>query len=229
MQEITKLEPVNSLWDVWSHEAYKFTPWLVEHKHFLEEALNFKLKDLKPETHLSIGGYVDILALHADTDDPVVIENQLGESDQSHCVRLLGYAANTEAKTLVWVAKDFTPYYQSILEWLNETKQLRAYAVAVRAYQARGVFSVDFQTIVEPEHPERSNPKRVTLSTYCAEFYRPVVDRLKREDMHITSKHRWAGRFRSFQSELDNVVYGTHVEDNIANVFVCFGWSEEAL
>jgi len=79
MTQIQRLKPVDNLWNVWSSEPYKFTPWLVEHKHFLEEALNFKLKDLKPETYLSIGGYVDILAKQSETNDPVVIENQLGE------------------------------------------------------------------------------------------------------------------------------------------------------
>lgn len=37
------------------------------------------------------------------------------------------------------------------------------------------------------------------------------------------------GRYRSFQSGFDNVVYGTHVEDDIANVFLCFGWTKESL
>ena len=229
MNEIRPLVHVDNLWEVWSSEPLKFTPWLVENKHYLEKILDFKLKDLKPEKYLSIGGYVDILAHHADTDDPVVIENQLGWSDQSHCVRLLGYAANAEAKVLVWVARDFTPYYQSILEWLNETKQLRAYAIAVRAYRSGKDFSVEFQPIVEPEQEAKPHSKRETLSTLCAEFYRPVIERLKQEDLLITGKHRFAGRFRSFQSGVNGIVYGTHVQDNIANVFLCFGWTEQAL
>ena len=80
------------------------------------------------------GGRVDILARQTGTGDKVVIENQLGSSDDSHCLRLLGYAANAEANTLVWVARDFSEYHQSILRWLNSSDTIGVYAVKVNAY-----------------------------------------------------------------------------------------------
>ena len=62
-------------------------------------------------------GRVDIIAQQVSTMAKVVIENQLEDSDDSHCLRLLGYAANADANILVWVARDFTAYHRSILPW----------------------------------------------------------------------------------------------------------------
>ena len=43
-QEVHVLEPVKSLWEVWSHEAHRFTPWLVDHLDRLGDALSMELK-----------------------------------------------------------------------------------------------------------------------------------------------------------------------------------------
>ena len=70
----------------------------------------------------------------------VVIENQLEQSDDSHCLRLLGYAATAEAYILVWVAQHFTTYHRSILNWVNEADTIDVYAVTVHRVKdnARG-------------------------------------------------------------------------------------------
>ena len=60
------------------------------------------------EATLPVAGRVDIIAQQVSTKAKVVIENQLEESDDSHCLRLLGYAEiNADANILVWVARDF--------------------------------------------------------------------------------------------------------------------------
>lgn len=107
--EIHSLDPVGSLREAWANEAQNFTPWLVEHIGMLNKALNMELKVKKREKTLQLAGRVDIYAEQVNTKEDVVIENQLGGADDSHCLRLLGYAAELEANILVWVAKEFTP------------------------------------------------------------------------------------------------------------------------
>ena len=50
----------------------------------------------------------------------MVIENQLELSDNDHFVRLVGYAADHDAKILIWVAPQFDEYHQRLLGWLDQ-------------------------------------------------------------------------------------------------------------
>jgi hypothetical protein len=130
MPEINALEPV-SLRQVWPDEARDFTPWLADNLHLLGAELNLALELVEVEATLPEAGRVDIIAQQVSTMAKVVIENQLEVSDDSHCLRLLGYAANADANILVWVARDFTPYHRSILSWLNESDGQRTLFEAV--------------------------------------------------------------------------------------------------
>ena len=106
MPEIHALETV-SLREAWPDEARHFTPWLADHLELLgaEPALDLELEQAQVETTSLGAGRVDILARQAGTGAIVMIENQLEWSDDSHLLRLLGYAANAEANILVWVAR----------------------------------------------------------------------------------------------------------------------------
>lgn len=221
MPGIHFLKPV-SLRKAWPHEAHNFTPWLVEHIDQLGAKLDLKLEQVRREVTLGDAGKVDICAEQAETGAQVVIENQLGESDNSHCLRLLGYAANAEASILVWVAREFTPYHQSILEWLNEADTIHVYAVTVHAYQVGDSLVADFQTVVEPPQvqPRRSSRAGKNVNTLYAEFYRPLVARLRRSGVRPVGKGGFRGRWRSFQSRYPGVVYCTGLVEGKAKVFL---------
>ena len=227
MPGVRLLEPVN-LWEAWPHEAHDFTPWLAEHIDRLGGKLNLKLERVQTEVTLGEAGRVDICARQAESGAIVVIENQFGESDDSHCLRLLGYAANAEANILVWVASGFTSYHRSILEWLNEADTIDVYAVMVRAYRVGEVLAADFQTVVEPpqSRPAASRPARKTNSTLYAEFYRPLVARLAQRGVQPVGMGGWRGRWRSFQTGHAGAVYGTGFEDGKAEVFLFLSGAE---
>ena len=203
--------PVKSLWDVWPHEARNFTPWLARHLDELGNALGMKLDLVEQEVRLRVAGQVDIVARQGQTQATVVIENQLGESDDSHCLRLLGYAADAEASIIVWVARSFTSYHQRILNWLNEADTINVYAVTVRAYRVGEALAVNFQTVVEPPQsgPMAPQPATRTTNTLYAEYYRPLVARLHRHGMLTVGKGGWRGRWRSFQTGHRGAVYAT--------------------
>ena len=216
MGEIHVLEAVE-LRDFWPHEAHCFTPWLAENLSLLGAELNMVLEREGEEMTLPGAGRVDILARQATTGARVVIENQLGSSDDSHCLRLLGYAANADANILVWVARDFSDYHRSILSWLNESDNIAVYAVEVRAFLVGGSKVVDFSLVVEPPQAGvTSAPRRKTASTYYAEFYRPVVAMLRRSGLLPVGRGGFRGRYRSFQTGYEDIYYSASVAEGHA-------------
>jgi len=210
VSEIHKLKALN-LRKVWPDEARNFTPWLAQNLDLLASRLNLILELVGVEVTLPRAGRVDILAEQATTRARVVIENQLGSSDHSHCLRLLGYAANAEANILVWVAGDFTDYHKSILSWLNESDNIAVYAVALRAFRVGSNVAADFEVVIEPSQsqPGTSAPSRKTASSYYAEFYRPVVANLRRSGLLPVGRGGFRGRYRSFQTGYANVFYSS--------------------
>ena len=221
MLEIQPLKHVR-LREAWPDEARDFTPWLANNIDLLGDKLDLEMEKVQTEVTLQDAGRVDICARQAETGAKIVIENQLGESDDSHCLRLLGYAANAEANILIWVARAFKSYHKSILEWLNNTDTIHVYAVTVRAYRVGETLAADFHTVVAPpqSQPGLSRPANKHSNTLYAEFYRPLVARLRQRGMQPVGKGGWQGRWRSFQTGHPNIVYATGLEDEKANVFL---------
>ena len=149
-----------------------------------------------------------------------MIENQLEQSDDSHCLRLLGYAAGAEAGILIWVARDFTPYHRSILEWLNAADTIHVYAVEVRAYRVGGVLAADFRAVVKPVATAAGAPLSAKNSnTLYAEFYRPLVARLRQGGLEPGG---WRGKWRQFHTGHAGASYGLGLVDGKAQVFLSF-------
>ncbi|MCY3699910.1 MAG: hypothetical protein OXH46_09800 [Gemmatimonadetes bacterium] len=211
--KIHSLRPM-SLRDVWRHEAHDFTPWLAKHLDRLGDALGLELELVRTEVSLGQVGKVDILARQAETGANVVIENQLGDSDGSHCLRLLGYAAGADAYILVWVARHFSDYHRTILDWVNEADTIDVYAVTAQAYQVGDVIAADFQTVVEPAQtpPGASPPAKKNWSSRYGDFYRPLAERLRRSGMPPVGRGGWRGRYRSFQSGYPDAIYTTALD-----------------
>ena len=212
-----------SLRKVWPDEARDLTPWLADHLHLLGSKLNLALELVAVESTLPEAGRVDIIAEQVGTKAKVVIENQLEVSDDSHCLRLLGYAANADANILVWVARDFTSYHRSTLSWLNESDNIAVYAVAVRAYRVGDAIAADFRLIIEPPQSQpgtASTSSGMTTNTYYADFYRPVVAQLRRSGLLPVSRGGWRGRWRSFQTGHPNVVYAAGLSEGKAWAFL---------
>ena len=224
MLEIHALEPIG-LRKAWPNEAQDFTPWLADHLHLLGSKLNLDLELVDVEVPLAEAGRADIIAEQVSTKAKVVIENQLGHSDDSHCLRLLGYAANADANILVWVARDFSDYHRSILRWLNESDNIAVYALAVRAYRVGEGVAADFQLMVEPAQSQTGATTAsggTTANTYYANFYRPVVARLRRAGLLPVSRGGWRGRWRSFQTGYSNVIYAAMLSGGKAWAFLDF-------
>jgi hypothetical protein len=137
MVSVGKLRKVK-LRDVWEHEAKDFTPWLAANADVLGEVLGLEVEFTQSEQQ--VGPYaVDIIGRDLTHNSVLIVENQLEKTNHSHLGQLITYAANTDAVTVVWVARDFTDEHRQAVDYLNElagdSGVARFYAVQVSAVQ----------------------------------------------------------------------------------------------
>lgn len=103
---------------VWQHEALEFTPWLRANIDQLAAALGIDVE--LAESEIAVGDFAcDILAKEVITGRPMIVENQLAQTDHSHLGQLLTYAAGLEASVVVWLSPAFRPEHRQALDWLN--------------------------------------------------------------------------------------------------------------
>ncbi len=107
--------------EFWNKEDKDFTPWLADDENIdlLGETIGIELEVEAQEKN--VGAFrADILCKDTVTDNWVVIENQLEQTDHIHLGQLLTYAAGLDAVTVVWIAERFTDEHRAALDWLNE-------------------------------------------------------------------------------------------------------------
>ena len=132
MPELGVLKSID-LRQIWTREDKNFTPWLFEKNNLirLADVLNMKLEPLEKE--MEVGQfYADIVCRNVSDNSLVVIENQLGETDHDHLGKVLTYAAELRAFTVIWIAADFTHEHRNAFDWLNENMAERFQFFAVQ-------------------------------------------------------------------------------------------------
>jgi hypothetical protein len=104
--------------EVWPYEASHFTPWLLANADVLGEVLGMDL-ELSAAEHPVGGFFLDLIGVDESTNEPVIIENQLNQTDHGHLGQLLTYAGGTDPVNVVWVATSFKEEHRAALDWLN--------------------------------------------------------------------------------------------------------------
>ena len=143
--------------DAWPDEARDFTPWLFDNIDFLSDALGIELE--ATDTESAVDNFsADIIAKDVRTGDRVLIENQLEASDHKHLGQILTYLAGIEAKSIVWVARQFQEAHRSAIRWLNEhtDDDFAFFAVRVRVVRiGDSPFAPVFEVVEQPNNWER--------------------------------------------------------------------------
>jgi len=104
--------------EVFPTEPTHFSKWVADHLDHLGSALALDLELVKLEAE--VGPFsLDILARVVGTQDLVIIENQIEQTDHSHLGQLLTYAAGYDAKYIVWISPEFRENHRAALDWLN--------------------------------------------------------------------------------------------------------------
>lgn len=108
----------------WQTEASDFIPWLIQDENLklLAETIGIDLEVVLDAAQVE-ELQTDLLCRDVKTGGWVLIGNQLNPSDEKHLGRLLTYAADIEASTIVWISSQFAPEHRITLDWLNRITQ----------------------------------------------------------------------------------------------------------
>ena len=91
------------------------------------------------------------------------------------------------------------------------------------AFAKSAAYSATLDLLQPPESgTEGPGSEEKNINTLYAEFYRPLVARLRQEGIRPVGKHGWRGGWRSFQTGYQGAVYGARLDDGKARVFLSF-------
>ncbi|MCY3743675.1 MAG: DUF4268 domain-containing protein [Candidatus Poribacteria bacterium] len=146
---------------VWENEPGDFTPWLAEEENLkqLGETLGMELEFEGQE--LPVGNFrADILCRNTVDGSRVLIENQLTRTDHPHLGQLLTYAAGLDARTVVWIAKEFREEHRAALDRLNEitNESFQYFGIKIKVWQIVGnsARAPQFEIVSSPNNWSRT-------------------------------------------------------------------------
>lgn len=165
-----KLEPVD-LREYFADEARDFTRWLAQEENLklLGETLGIDLELIRTEQDVEEFS-ADIVAKDPDTDEIVIIENQLEKTDHDHLGKLITYASGLKASTVVWISREIRQAHREAVDWLNEFsgRKVRFFALEVKLWRIGSSSPApQFDVISEPN--EWGSQIRETASAKTSE------------------------------------------------------------
>ncbi|MBE6423047.1 DUF4268 domain-containing protein [Succinivibrio dextrinosolvens] len=133
-----KLEEITDLRSVWKDEARDFTPWLAQNENIdiLGQTLGI---DINVEsTESAVGDFsADIYATVSNSDEGIIIENQLEQSNHDHLGKILTYASGKNASYVIWIVKKAREEHKAAISWLNEhtDEKIGFFLVEIKLYK----------------------------------------------------------------------------------------------
>lgn len=153
--------------EYWKHEALDFTNWLAEKENLiaLEAAVGMELELIGTEQ--SVGDFrADITCKESHTDNVVIIENQLEQSDHNHLGQLITYCAGLQCHRFIWISPSFREEHIAAVEWLNNNTSTGCcfFAVEVQLLKVddEDIAIPYFRTVVKPNGWLKRATKSVT-------------------------------------------------------------------
>lgn len=132
------LARIDDIRSIWPHEANDFTPWLAEQANIdrLSETLGLDL-EVQFVEHAVGNFFADIVCKDVNTENMVLIENQLEKTNHAHLGQILTYAAGTSAVTIIWIATRFQDEHRAALDWLNENtpERINFFGIEIEVYR----------------------------------------------------------------------------------------------
>ena len=174
---------------MWPNEAVDFTPWIADNIEEISEKIGMELEVVGQE--VSVGPYsADILAKDVNTEEYVVIENQLEKTNHDHLGKSITYASVLNAKTIIWVATIFTEEHKKALDWLNDntTDELSFFGIQVELWQIEDdTASVRFNIVSQPSSNVKTIRKKSKIESESTNIQYDFWTRFK--EMLQDTKH----------------------------------------
>lgn len=201
-KQLGKIKEVD-LREIFKNEASDFTPWLEKNIDQLNEALGIEIQDIKREN--GVGDFsADLFGTEVNSEDKVIIENQLGSTDHDHLGKIITYASGVDAKYVVWISKKIRDEHKNALNWMNQmvmtgaqsTSAVFFFGVEVKAISIdNSPPALSFNLVVEPNSWEREIKSSVEKiderhQKYLQIFTRLVAEyeKIKPDWGHLTAK-----------------------------------------
>jgi hypothetical protein len=181
--ELGRLVEVD-LRDAWPHEAHSLTPWLAANLDQLSELIGIRLE--LQDTEVAVEQFAaDLLARNVGDESLVLIENQLEASDHCHLGQILTYLAGLEAKTVIWIAREFREPHLSAIRWLNEhtDESCSFFAIRLRAVRiGDSLPAAQFEILCRPNGWERRlrtivQGAQSDYGEFCSRFWSHLIQR----------------------------------------------------
>ena len=163
-----KLEKIDTR-EVWPREDEDFTPWLSKEENLeqLSEAVQMDLS--LEETEQRVGSFrADIVCRDQFTENVVLIENQFNKTDHKHLGQILTYAAGTKAKSIIWIAENFTEEHRATLDWLNDKtdNEFNFFGIEIEAQRINGsIPAPNFKLVSKPNNYSK-NMNKISNNQY---------------------------------------------------------------
>ena len=211
----------------WPNEARSFTPWLADNLDKLAEVIGIPL-DLESR-EVDVGRFAaDLLARNPQDGSLVLIENQLEGSDHSHLGQVLTYLAGLEAKTIIWIAREFDDAHRSAVNWLNEhtTDPFAFFAVRLKVVRiGDSPLAPVFEIVEQPNEWDRRIHAVARESSELSE-------------LGLFRREFWEYFFRNYPGEIElrknhaaswvahevpgaDLIVGQYLGQNEVGVYVC--------
>lgn len=162
--------------EVWKNEERDFSKWLAtpEGIALLGEAVGFEIEPT--ETESAVGRYsLDILAKVSGTEQTVVIENQIEDSNHDHLGKLLTYAAGKNASCAIWIVKNARDEHKRAIEFLNETSKssIGYFLLEIEAWRiGDSPAAPKFNVVEAPNSWAREMTNETTMSEISQTYFR---------------------------------------------------------
>lgn len=212
--ELNKVE----LREIWPHEASDFTPWLAENIDELGKALGMDLELIEQEA--SVGDFsLDILVKDLGTSRPVIVENQLTQTDHDHLGKLITYAAGFDASIVIWVSESIREEHRQAMDWLNqrtdnETSFFGVVVEIIKIDDSKPAFN--FKLVASPNEWQK-NKKRQTQITKVStkgekykKYFQSLIDDLRGNHSFTEARAAQAQNWCSFPSGFSGLTYGAN-------------------
>ena len=209
-KEISTLENVD-IRNVWNNEATDFTPWLAsaENINRLGDVIGMDLTVIEEEK--PVGSFsADIFCKDENSENFVVIENQLDISDHKHLGQLLTYATGLNAKSVVWVCSEFQDEHRAVLDRLNEITEpdINFFGIKLEAVKiGNSAIAPNFKVISQPNEwtktrnnfGYRCSGKLTPSKILKQDFWTHLNDKITKSNSFLTTRKPRAQHYHTFK------------------------------